>query len=1520
MSDEETEEQPMPLPESGTFVPVPGYPGVVTCPSLRAYNLGFAGPENIICCITCPRIMLLNLTTCSDHVKTHLPAPSNPRKTIRVPRTRIMEICRRFNAYSGLLNEIPLPPSPAIPYQFLPIQEAWCCLLCEDVSNNIFNLSISSRNTHFLSFHGNSAVTREASEALVPVQTFCEQYPGKRFFRVHPELSAAQVLDADEQYAILPAPVAELVQAFHDEWTPAPKPIVSVESLKEVQPFVYYTGWARLVDNKDISFLQSLVKDPEPDDPLRYLLNAALDLFREDQLGLPDISEIYRVLLLDDETGISATRMLVPIEAESRKEYGGTWGLWAVFLCRLYPLIKAGDDRISCLMTQDQQQAVEYALEYCTESKTRRSPEFTILNLSRQFWRPDSMEDFDPLADNQFNDPTVLFGALINLRQDGSFAAPRNSCHKLVIIKYVMRVGLFMWSRREQAKKKKPKKFIVEYIRCALSRRLISPFACICIAVGHASTYASTTTSLPNVIWSGNHTLRLDGMDLTWPLLRTTIAQEIIDLEQFVLQDVLLGISLDELGFAINEKTKLRDKLDDTTAGYSMFSDPENPFRRMTHNLANQFFRLPAATNLHQGVFFDENKVKRVAWDDKQIGDWLLVCERASKRLLFIMHIVGGQPGRGVEMCLVNVENALYRVRNFYYIAPGRIIYVLFYNKTTAGTRHDRPIAHAVPWMVGRLFMIMHALVSPLVGVLTQRVVESPTARALHVQAGFASFGKRLSPVDLGYEIESWFFRHHNIKIRIRLLRHLIIACQRHLMPEAFGPMRRALHIVDAQVGHSTETAEAHYALDTSKTTFLLTDTVLKYVLASAHWWQVLWVCLGVLHNAKTRYASNASDILQRGDDYARMGRTRLEIKDEEVKTLGTQLAVDGQIADSVVDRFFLKSNQFAANFAGHLTLQMHALSPPPPPLHLPEGAQGSLPIAPTSAQVDFATRLFSSAPARMLVEPKHLELLRRFVKDPNATWSSPAQAQALVHVLARRTSLLCVLPTGGGKSVLFAAMPYIETGVTVVVFPLRALMLDQCLTSKRRDPHCPFAIWSPKLSVNNRVVAVMIDLVVNPAFVNWCTIMHARGTLNRIVLDECHLIITASDYRPVMHSLKLLVQAGVPLLCTSGTIPPVMEFALSHCIGSPSLTVHRVGTQRTNLHIRLAELHSSAKALESLVMHVRIFQQSLAPGEGILILCRSYFDVDKVADALHCPAYTAHTLEIEKDRIAESWLDGQINTVASTSALGTGVHHPACRFVIHYGVPYGMIDFAQEIGRAGRDGLDALSLMFYWRPYPVAKPVDLKGYGPLLEMLDGQKCCRFYMSCYLDGEGLMESCSSTGYRECGRCVVMMSRAALRPGIGLAGPDSLSPGREIMSSVELTPNLPAFAIQPLGILPAPDIAPPVHAIPVALPAHIPEPLPPTRREITQRDLDLAVDSAGLPATIGLAVLEDAENGRLRNMGSSEAEAAEERRCHPYSFPCLLARDTQHLATASTPAQNFPPKSVTTGWQVIQSTA
>jgi superfamily II DNA helicase RecQ len=84
-----------------------------------------------------------------------------------------------------------------------------------------------------------------------------------------------------------------------------------------------------------------------------------------------------------------------------------------------------------------------------------------------------------------------------------------------------------------------------------------------------------------------------------------------------------------------------------------------------------------------------------------------------------------------------------------------------------------------------------------------------------------------------------------------------------------------------------------------------------------------------------------------------------------------------------------------------------------------------------------------------------------------------------------------------------------------------------------------------------------------------------------------------------------------------------------------------------------------------------------------------------------------------EKAKVLQRWQEGDPSHIVATAAFGLGIDHPAVCWVVHVGVPSSMIDFAQEIGRLGRDGAGGQSLVLvplWWRAAPQdrhARPLE---------------------------------------------------------------------------------------------------------------------------------------------------------------------------------------------------------------------
>jgi hypothetical protein len=119
-----------------------------------------------------------------------------------------------------------------------------------------------------------------------------------------------------------------------------------------------------------------------------------------------------------------------------------------VFCVRLYRLHIAKDERYPIKFTPQQLTWLEAAEAYCARRKNRPRALTLFTELARAMWLPESDAYFQHLSDDQFNEPTIRFGILMCLREDGTFDSARNCAHKLVQLKYIIRVALFLWGNR----------------------------------------------------------------------------------------------------------------------------------------------------------------------------------------------------------------------------------------------------------------------------------------------------------------------------------------------------------------------------------------------------------------------------------------------------------------------------------------------------------------------------------------------------------------------------------------------------------------------------------------------------------------------------------------------------------------------------------------------------------------------------------------------------------------------------------------------------------------------------------------------------------------------------------------------------------------------------------------------------------------------------------------------------------------------------------------------------------------
>lgn len=390
----------------------------------------------------------------------------------------------------------------------------------------------------------------------------------------------------------------------------------------------------------------------------------------------------------------------------------------------------------------------------------------------------------------------------------------------------------------------------------------------------------------------------------------------------------------------------------------------------------------------------------------------------------------------------------------------------------------------------------------------------------------------------------------------------------------------------------------------------------------------------------------------------------------------------------------------------------------------------------------DGSTALRSQAETQVRMAMQHV------LQQQEVSFKSYEQELAIRAVVRGDTPLVVVLPTGGGKTLLFtvpACMP--NPGVTLVVMPFRELLNRQVRQMQGLGIDC--VEWRPGQTDPATVVVVSADLVGERSFGKYAALLDEKRLLRRVVVDEAHLIFTASHWRRKLARLRTLRTLTCPMLLLSATIPRACEDLLSESMNLRCATYIRASTVRPNTRYMVSWC-GRGEQLPSAVAMCRRQQYFLTNGRKGVVYCNSKDDCEALAEELGCQYYHADVPN-RTERI-DRWLKGG-GLVIATSALGTGVDFPRIVFILHVGMPWSMIDFAQESGRGGRAGEFVTSVILVQEGEVERRLKEAIGDGDVQAIGDfirGGGCRRAIMSEYLDDTRI--SCNDIESAGCDRC------------------------------------------------------------------------------------------------------------------------------------------------------------------------
>jgi superfamily II DNA helicase RecQ len=330
---------------------------------------------------------------------------------------------------------------------------------------------------------------------------------------------------------------------------------------------------------------------------------------------------------------------------------------------------------------------------------------------------------------------------------------------------------------------------------------------------------------------------------------------------------------------------------------------------------------------------------------------------------------------------------------------------------------------------------------------------------------------------------------------------------------------------------------------------------------------------------------------------------------------------------------------------------------------------------------------------------------LQSLYNDDNTDFRTPAQRNTIETILSGVGEVVAILATGEGKSLAFMLPSRLPgAGTTVVILPLVALRHDMIRRCEQLG--LEFRIWEKNQSECDDfgcpLLFVPVESAVERRFRGYLGRLDSRNQVDRVVFDESHLILTASQYRPKLHLIKFLRQLRCQFVFLTATLPPSMEarFAQAVLLFQPSII--RSITIRKDIDYSVVHSPILGQNVFAIEQIHALLSESWMQSEKearIIVYTLSREEADLIADAVGGSVYYSDSgSEVEKAASLDQWRAGVNLVMVATSAFGMGVDYASVRAVLHVGVPRDAIGFAQEVGRIGRDGNGGVSSVLLGR------------------------------------------------------------------------------------------------------------------------------------------------------------------------------------------------------------------------------